>query len=58
MAEIVSVDSDCEITFSDGVVEPCRHRPNFTFAECDLGYGAHGDCPKYNYYHRELQVRP
>lgn len=55
--EIVEVDVECWITYSDGKGEPCQHRPCFTFSECGPGYGSHGDCPKWNYYHKE-KVRP
>ncbi len=50
--KIVEVDADCNILYADGKEEPCPHRPHYTFSECDVGYGSHGDCPKYNFYHR------
>jgi hypothetical protein len=49
--KIVEVDAECGITYSDGRYEPCQYRPHMTFAECEPGYGSHGHCPKYNYYH-------
>jgi hypothetical protein len=53
---VLEVDADCNITYTDGTYEPCIHRPTFTFAECGPGYGSHGDCPKYNYYHKKGKV--
>jgi len=53
MTEIIEVNADCEITFADGSYKPCEYRPTFTFAECAVGYGSHGHCPKYNYYHSQ-----
>ena len=52
MKTIVEVNSDCEITYSDGSYAPCEHRPTFTFAECGPGYGSGRGCPKWEYYHR------
>ena len=51
MSEIISVDADCNITYSDGTTKPCEYRPYYTFAECEPGYGGHGHCPKWNFYH-------
>jgi hypothetical protein len=48
---VIEVNADCEITYSDGSWKPCQHRPAFTFADCDPGYGSHGECPKWDYYH-------
>jgi hypothetical protein len=48
---IKEVNAECEITYIDGTCEPCPHRPHYTFVECEPGYGAHGECPKWNYYH-------
>jgi hypothetical protein len=50
---VVEVDDECNVTYSNGKKVSCQHRPHFTFAECDPGYGSHGDCPKWNYYHRK-----
>jgi hypothetical protein len=52
---IIEVDEDCNIVFNDGSVKTCQCRPHYTFAECEPGYGSHGDCPKYNYNHPELR---
>jgi len=50
---VVEVDDECNIMMSDGRSNPCPHRPHHTFEDCIPGYGGHGDCPKYNYQHRE-----
>jgi hypothetical protein len=50
---IVSVDEDCNITRYDGSINPCCHRPAMTFLDCHVGYLPHGECPKWNYNHRE-----
>jgi hypothetical protein len=52
---ISEVDDDCNITFSDGRVITCRHRPRYTFTDCDVGYGSHGECPKWNYNNRKVE---
>ena len=49
--KIVSVDEDCNIEYEDGSWEICKYRPPMVFQECEPGYGSHGECPKYNYYH-------
>jgi hypothetical protein len=49
---IVEVDEDCNITYSDGSIKPCPYRPSMTFQNCEPGYGSHGLCEKWNYYHR------
>lgn len=49
---IIDVDEDCNITYSDGSVKPCPYRPSMTFQDCDPGYGSHGLCEKWNYYHK------
>jgi hypothetical protein len=51
---IIEVDGDCNIIFDDGSVKTCQYRPLYTFADCEPGYGGHGDCPKWNYHHPEL----
>jgi hypothetical protein len=50
---ILEVDEDCNIFYSDGSMKTCQHRPHMTFEDCDVGYGGHGDCAKWNYYHKE-----
>jgi len=52
--EIVTsiVDDDCNIIFDEGTIQTCPHRPRMTFQDCEPGYGGHGDCPKWNYYHK------
>jgi hypothetical protein len=51
--QIFEVDEECNITYADGRQASCKYRPYYTFAECEPGYGAHGNCPKWDYYHRE-----
>ncbi len=50
MTKIISVDADCNITYSDGTTKPCEYRPYYTFVDCEPGYGGHGHCPKWNFY--------
>jgi hypothetical protein len=52
---IIEVNADCEITYSDGTTKPCEHRPPMVYADCAPGYGSHGHCPKWDYYHRKQQ---
>ena len=55
MNEIVDIDADeCVGIFADGTRMICPYRPHFTFAECAPGYGSHGDCLKWNYYHKKV----
>jgi hypothetical protein len=56
-AEIIEVDAECGITYSDGSYKQCKYRPHMTFAECEPGYGSHGDCPKWNYYHSDKYLK-
>lgn len=49
---VVSVDADCQISYSDGRSGPCKERPVGTFSECGPGYGPGGNCPKWEYLHR------
>ena len=56
MTDIIEVDDECNITFSDGRYEPCQYRPHYTFAECIPGYGSHGHCPKWEYYHKIREI--
>ena len=53
MKEILEVDEECYINYTDGTGELCQHCPTMKFADCEPGYGSHGDCPKWNYYHRK-----
>jgi len=53
---ITSMDADCNVTYADGRTEPCKYQPRFTFAECEPGYGSHGDCPKWDYYNQQNKV--
>lgn len=53
MVQVVEVDAECWITYSDGTDGPCQYRPEMTFQECEPGYGSHGHCPKWEYYHRK-----
>lgn len=50
--KVIDVDEDCNITYSDGSIEICPYRPAMTFEDCDPGYGSHGSCEKWNFYHR------
>jgi len=56
MSEVLEVDADCNITYSDGTTKPCGYQPYYTFAECEVGYGSHGDCPKWNFYHSKQKL--
>jgi hypothetical protein len=53
MAEILEVDDDCNITYTNGEGKSCPYRPHYTFADCEIGYGPQRGCPKYDYYHME-----
>jgi hypothetical protein len=53
MRVIKEVNEDCEITYEDGHMEACSHRPPYVYADCDIGYGSHRGCPKYNFYHKD-----
>ena len=55
MIEIVEVDDDCNIFYGDGSVKTCPYRPHMTFQDCEPGYGGHGGCPKWNYYHKKYR---
>lgn len=50
MTDIIEVDEECVITYSDGTVKTCVFRPTMTFQECNPGYGPGGHCAKYDYY--------
>jgi hypothetical protein len=52
---IVGVDDDCNIFYSDGRIITCPYRPHMTFQDCEVGYGGHGSCAKWNYNHQELR---
>ena len=52
---IIEVDEDCNIYYADGSVKTCPHRPLLTFQDCEVGYSGHGNCEKWNYYHKEKQ---
>ena len=54
---IIEVDDDCNISYSDGSMKTCPYRPHMTFQDCEVGYGGHGDCEKWNYYHPELRQK-
>lgn len=49
--KIIDVDEDCNIEYEDGTFKTCEYRPSYTFQDCDVGYGSHGDCPKWNFNH-------
>jgi hypothetical protein len=53
MTEIKEVDDECNIFYDDGTMKTCSYRPTMTFQDCEPGYGAHGYCPKYDYYHKD-----
>jgi hypothetical protein len=55
MNEILEVDEECNLHFTDGTWKPCQYRPHYTFSDCDPGYGSRGDCPKWNYYHKDVK---
>jgi hypothetical protein len=52
--EVIEVDADCNITYSDGTTKPCEYQPHYTFSDCLIGYGNNRGCPKWNYYHNKL----
>jgi len=51
--QILEVDADCNITYSDGTVKPCEHQPHYTFAKCGPGYGPGRGCAKWDHYKLE-----
>lgn len=54
--KIIEVSEECEIFYSDGSHELCKHAPKGSvFQECGLGYGPHGDCPKWDFHHRTVK---
>jgi hypothetical protein len=52
---ILEVDDDCNIYYADGTVKTCPYRPHMIFQDCEVGYGGHGSCEKWNYYHVDQQ---
>jgi hypothetical protein len=50
---IIEVNEDCEIYYVDGSMKACPYRPPMKFQDCKIGYGDHGGCPKWDYYHKE-----
>ena len=53
MKDVISVDADCHITYSDGTTKLCPYCPPYTFSECEIGYGSERGCAKWDYYHKE-----
>jgi hypothetical protein len=52
--KIIEVDAECHIYYSDGSMKLCKYvRPGSIYQDCGPGYGDHGDCPKYEYYHKK-----
>lgn len=53
--KIIDVDDDCNIIFEDGSLRTCEHRPAYKFQDCEMGYGSHGNCPKWNFRHIDIK---
>ena len=53
---IIEVSEECEIFYSDGSHEICKHAPKGSiFQECGPGYGPNGECLKWDFHHRIIK---